>query len=172
MRWARNVSQSTLVHGLVAKTHASSGRDSDYLLSGRRLAELDAWRRDSVLVMSSRELDFVEAGLAHQRRAVALEAERVSAKRRLERRARLRLFALVGAVVLLIGAATFGILARQHPGRPTSVALLYDSPGEVGGLIAAGFDRGVSEFGFAGRKVTSVGSAEGDAQLLQTLHDS
>ncbi len=96
----------------------------------------------------------------------------MSAKRRLERRARLRLFALVGAVVLLIGAATFGILARQHPGRPTSVALLYDAPGEVGGLITAGFDRGVSDFGFAGRKVASVGSGEGDAQLLQTLHDA
>jgi len=150
----------------------SSGRDSDYLLSGRRLTELDAWRHDSVLVLSSRELDFVEAGLAHQRRAVALEAERVSAERRLERRARLRLFALVGAVMLLIGAATLGILARQHAGRPTGVALLYDAPGEVGGLIAAGFDRGVSDFGFAGRKVTSVGSAEGDARLLQTLHDA
>ena len=87
----------------------SSGRD--YLLAGGRLAEHEAWSRDSVLQLTEQEREFVDAGTARQRAEQSEDAARRGERLRLQPRARTRLVVLFVAVVLLTGAVTFGTLA-------------------------------------------------------------
>jgi len=124
-----------------------SGRDPDYLLTGSRLAELEAWSRDSRLLLTGGERAFLEAGLAGRRAREAEEASRRDLERRLERRARSRLVALVGAVVMLVGAATYGLLTWLE-NRPAKVVFV-DSRGSgvFGDAVTAGLDKARMELG-------------------------
>jgi basic membrane lipoprotein Med (substrate-binding protein (PBP1-ABC) superfamily)/DNA-binding SARP family transcriptional activator len=124
----------------------ASGRDPDYLLTGGRLDELEAWSRATQLRLTEPEQGFLDEAVDRRETDRVREESRVKQQRRLERRARRRLVGLVTAIVMLVGAATYGGLLWLG-NRPPDVALLLETgEGSFQTLLAQGFDRAVSEF--------------------------
>lgn len=132
----------------------SAGRDPDYLLTGSRLAEFDEWGRVTTLRLTEREHEFLDAGRERRRQEQDWEAERLEGQRRLERRARGRLWALAAALTLLIAVATYGVLAWLG-NRPPDVVLVFDGRDDAGfnDMIEVGFDGAVSRFDLDAEKV-------------------
>jgi basic membrane lipoprotein Med (substrate-binding protein (PBP1-ABC) superfamily)/DNA-binding SARP family transcriptional activator len=133
-----------------------SDRDPEYLLAGGRLAEFAQWSREGSLQLTTREREFLEAGLERQRAAEAVDAARVEAHHRLARSARVRLFALGATVIALVGGGIVWAVAAPAP-PPRPVALMWTAEGLVNFLIQGGFDRGVTDFGLQGQKYTLAG---------------
>jgi basic membrane lipoprotein Med (substrate-binding protein (PBP1-ABC) superfamily)/DNA-binding SARP family transcriptional activator len=106
----------------------SSGRDPDYLFTGNRLAEFEAWSRDSTLRLTTGERAFLDAALDRRRAAQEQERARLEGQVRLHRRARTRLVALAASLEL---------------------ALVWTGYEDAGydDMIEAGFDRGAEAFG-------------------------
>ena len=142
----------------------ASGRDPDYLLTGSRLAEYEAWSRRSTLRLTVGERGFLEAGLERRRMSEAEESTRQDQERRLERRARTRLMGLVAAVVLLAGAVTYGGLAWLGNRPPDVVFLDSRGSGVFGDAIASGLDRAIEDLGLRGERSIA-------AQPLTALSD-
>ena len=136
-----------------------SGRDADYLLTGRRLTELDDWAREGTLRLTARERQFLDAGLARDRDAGEAEFARTEEHRRLARTARLRLIGLAAAVAILLGsgAAWFAFASRPEL-KP--VALAFTDEGLVNVQITSGFDRAVRDFDLTSRKYPLTGVFE------------
>ena len=130
-----------------------SDRDVDYLLTGGRLAEFEEWSREGSLSLTTRERDFLDAGLARERASSEADAARTEAERKLARSARMRLIGLAAAVAVLLGGAAIWVFAGPSA-RPRPVALMFTSPGLVPTLVASGFDRAVSDFGLTSRKAS------------------
>jgi basic membrane lipoprotein Med (substrate-binding protein (PBP1-ABC) superfamily) len=151
----------------------SSGRNPDYLLIGSRLAEYEAWREGTTLKLTAREREFLGAGITRRRAEQAEETARRERQRQLERRAKSRLWALLGAIALLTAAGTFGVLSWLNTGPP-DVALLFEGTGDAsfGDMAAAGFDRAVAEFGLdAETRLASFGSREVEVELRRLSED-
>jgi basic membrane lipoprotein Med (substrate-binding protein (PBP1-ABC) superfamily)/DNA-binding SARP family transcriptional activator len=129
----------------------ASGRHNDYLLTGGRLSEFEAWRTEGTLHLTGREREFLEAGLARRSQEQREEAARSDANRRLEGRARIRLVALTIAIALLGAAVAYGVWATGN-GHVPSVALLQSGVSALNDLNEDGFDRAVSDFGLAGKE--------------------
>ena len=142
----------------------AADRHSDYLLTGTRLAEFETWIDDASVQITGRQREFIAAGL--ERRSAEQEAERsrAEAERRMERRARTRLLALAGVVVLAIGSVGYAIWAGLFTETP-HVALLHDGLGQVDAISEEGFDRAVSEFGLVGEDQILDNYSEAEAEL-------
>jgi basic membrane lipoprotein Med (substrate-binding protein (PBP1-ABC) superfamily)/DNA-binding SARP family transcriptional activator len=130
----------------------ASGRDADYLLTGTRLAEFEAWSNEGTIRITGRQKAYLSAGL--ERRSAEQEAERgrVETQRRLERRARVRLLALAAVVILVISGGIAGVWAGVFTDAP-HVALLHPGIGELAAQTESSFDQAVSEFGLIGEEV-------------------
>lgn len=132
-----------------------AGRHVDYLLAGSRLAEFDGWLQGGVLQLTSSERQFLEASTARQRQQEEEREARAGLERRLVWRARTTLVGLFVSVVLLGGALAYGLMSGF--GAPSQTVGLYWWGGDLmWDQLEAGFDRGVSEFGFAAKKVELV----------------
>jgi len=127
----------------------ASGRHPDYLLTGTRLAEFEAWSLEGTLHITGTQREFLAAGLARQSDELDAERKRAEGERRLEQRARQRLVALGVAVAVVIGGTGYGLWSGLFSTAPR-VALMHSGEGEVDALGEAGFDRAVSEFGLVG----------------------
>lgn len=143
----------------------ASGRNEDYLLTGGRLAEYEAWSRRSTLRLTAGERAFLEAGLERRRVQETEESSRRDQERRLERRARSRLAGLVVAAVLLAGMATYGALTWLGNRPPDVVFLDSRASGVLGDGVAAGLDRAVSDLGIRGERSVAAEAAR-PADLL------
>jgi basic membrane lipoprotein Med (substrate-binding protein (PBP1-ABC) superfamily)/DNA-binding SARP family transcriptional activator len=144
---------------------ASSDRDPDYLFTGGRLADLEAWVQGTSLELTSTERDFVDASVQRRREQEADEAIRRERHRRLERRARTRLLALVAAVALLVGAITYGTLGWLGD-KPSNVVLLGGrGHTDIDALVTTGFDEAVAEFDIRGEKATGAGPGLGSEDV-------
>lgn len=152
----------------------SSGRNADYLLTGTRLVEFEAWTHDRTLPMTARQKEFLAAGLARRQAEEEVERARTETERRLERRARWRLVGLATAIAVLVGGAGYGAWAGVFTHVP-HVALVQSGVGEIDALIEAGFDRAVSEFGLVGEErlypVTFDGREAGIRELAASGAD-
>jgi basic membrane lipoprotein Med (substrate-binding protein (PBP1-ABC) superfamily)/DNA-binding SARP family transcriptional activator len=151
----------------------SSNRNPDYLLIGSRLVEYEAWGSDTTLQLTRQEGEFLGAGIARRRAEQAETTARRERQRQLERRARTRLWALLGAIALLTAGVTFGVLTWLGSG-PSDVALLFEGTGDAGfgDMAADGFDGAVSEFGLdSDVRLVSIGSREVEAELRRLSED-
>ena len=130
----------------------ASGRDADYLLTGTRLAEFEAWSYEGTLRITRTQKEYLTAGL--ERRSAEQQAERgrLEAQHRLERRARMRLLALVAIVALVVASVIAGVWAGVFADAP-HVALLHPGIGEGSAQAESAFDRAVSEFGLIGEEM-------------------
>jgi basic membrane lipoprotein Med (substrate-binding protein (PBP1-ABC) superfamily)/DNA-binding SARP family transcriptional activator len=133
-----------------------SGRDADYLLAGRRLAELEEWSREGTLRLTAREREFLDTGLARGREAEEIETARTGEHRRLARTARLRLIGLAAALVVMLGSGAAWFAFASQPEREP-VALLFTDEGLVTLQVTSGFDRAVRDFDLASRKYSWEG---------------
>ena len=124
-----------------------SGRQPDYLLAGSRLTLYDQWTEAEGLRLTTSERAFVAASIAKHEKDQVEEASRLSTAEKLNKRVRNRARALAGLAVLLVAT---GILLIQiwEASRPPDVALLFGGRGDGGyyDMVAAGFDRVVSDF--------------------------
>jgi len=137
----------------------------DYLLTGTRLVEFEAWIKDASVQINDRQREFLVAGLDRRRAEQDAERIRLETQRRLERRARVRLVALGAVIVLAIGAAGIAAWAGLFE-QPQRVALLHSGVGQIDAMFEAGFDRAVSDFGLVGGEMFYVEQAgEGDREL-------
>jgi basic membrane protein A len=131
-----------------------SGRDAEYLLTGSRLAELEAWTQEGSLPLTAGERAFLEAGVERREAEVSAEVAREADHLRLARTARTRLLGLAAAAVVAMGlggAVVYGVLTAPPPG-PAPVAFLWTEPGIVNTQVVSGFDRAVADFGLVGLK--------------------
>jgi DNA-binding SARP family transcriptional activator/basic membrane lipoprotein Med (substrate-binding protein (PBP1-ABC) superfamily) len=129
----------------------ASGRHPDYLLTGTRLAEFEAWSHEGTLQLGGNQRAFLDAGLARQRDERAVELVRAEGEKRLEQRARRRLVALGIVLAMVVGGVGLGVWGGWFSSAPR-VALVHSGVGEVDALGEAGFDRAVSEFGLIGEE--------------------
>jgi basic membrane lipoprotein Med (substrate-binding protein (PBP1-ABC) superfamily)/DNA-binding SARP family transcriptional activator len=129
-----------------------AGRNDDYLVSGTRLTELEALRQEGALQLTSTEKEFLETALARRQADRQLDDARRADHRRLERRARVRLVALIAVLVMFGGAVAYGSVALTGHGPPR-VAIVHPALNiAVINLLDAGFDAGVAKFGMLGTK--------------------
>jgi DNA-binding SARP family transcriptional activator/basic membrane lipoprotein Med (substrate-binding protein (PBP1-ABC) superfamily) len=145
----------------------ASGRHADYLLTGTRLAEFEAWTSEGALPLGGQVREFLAAGSERRNAEEAVERQRAVTQLRLERRARMRLLALAAVVGLVIVGAIAGAWAGIFS-DPPRVALVHSGVGEVDALAEAGFDRAVSEFGLRGEEILfEDGSGNDEAALME-----
>jgi basic membrane lipoprotein Med (substrate-binding protein (PBP1-ABC) superfamily)/DNA-binding SARP family transcriptional activator len=129
----------------------ASGRNADYLLTGTRLAEFEAWSEEGTLQITGRQKAYLSAGL--ERRSAEQQAERgrLEEQQRLERRARMRLLARRGPLPGHRRRHRWGMGRRLHDAP--HVALMHPGITELAALAVSSFDRAVSEFGLIGEEV-------------------
>ena len=84
-----------------------SAHDTDYLLSGKRLAEYERWRDATAMRLTTAERDYLDASVARRDAEVAAERERVARETGLARRARRSFIALVSSVTFAVHDAAF-----------------------------------------------------------------
>jgi DNA-binding SARP family transcriptional activator/basic membrane lipoprotein Med (substrate-binding protein (PBP1-ABC) superfamily) len=150
----------------------AAGKNPDYLLVGTRLAEFEAWSQEGILQIGGRLKEFLTACLERRSALDAAERLRAEAERRLQRRARIRLFALAGAMVLLVGGSGLAIWAGLF-NRTPHVAFMHSGSGHVDAIGEDGFDRAVSEFGLIGEESLYVSRfPDGGLAELKDLSDA
>ena len=149
----------------------ASGRNADYLLTGTRLAEFEAWSKEGTLRIAGRQKAYIVAGL--ERRSAEQQAERgrLETQHRLERQARMRLLALAAVLFLVIAGVIAGAWAGLFADAP-HVALLRPGIGEGAAQAESAFDRAVLEFGLIGEEMlydnSVIGADEAAVRELST----
>jgi basic membrane protein A and related proteins len=122
-------------------------QDSDYLLSGNRLADYERWRAATSMRLTTAEQEYLDASLARRDEAAAAESARVAREAGLARRARRRWWALV-AVVGALAVAGIAVLVFG-PGERPEVGLVMMSRGKgMDALLQDGFERAARDFDF------------------------
>jgi basic membrane protein A len=114
-----------------------TGRDSDYLLSGGRLAQYGNWSQETTLRLTTGQCQYLDASLELRRSHEAHEKARQEREHALERAAR-------GAFV----------------GPPEVVLLWEGAVGPLHLMVEQGFDRAVTELGLTSEKVIPRNPAE------------
>lgn len=137
-----------------AEEWIASGRHADYLLTGSRLAEYEAWAAETDFRLAAHERAFLDASGSRREAQEAEESARLEAHRGLERRARRRLWAAAAALTLLVAGGTFAILSWLGS-RPPDAALLFGGYGDGGweDTIAGGFDDAIAELELEAERV-------------------
>jgi basic membrane lipoprotein Med (substrate-binding protein (PBP1-ABC) superfamily)/DNA-binding SARP family transcriptional activator len=141
-----------------AEEWKSTDRNPDYLITGSRLAEYETWSRRATLRLTSSERAFLDSALERRCTEQAEEDDRRDRQQRLERRATRRLRALAAALLVLVAAATVGVVAWLGSGPPDVALVYFGGDQEVDIAAAAGFDRAVSRLGLDAEKVATPGS--------------
>ncbi|MFV9673100.1 MAG: BTAD domain-containing putative transcriptional regulator, partial [Acidimicrobiia bacterium] len=143
------------------------GRDPGYLLTGARLTDYEAWQETTALTLPPDAAAYLAESLELRTTEVAAEIERVEREHKATRRARVRLWGMLAAVVALVAVITFVILAAIA-NRPPLVVFGYQ--GNIGGWdqqMAAGVERASLDFGIEVDVVT--GSDAGAVLAMQEM---
>ncbi len=150
----------------------TADRNDDYLVGGTRLDDARSVADDATLLVSATERDFVAASIARADELIAAEAARHRSRRLLEQRARRRLIGLTAVCALLAGGIWLAVATWARSEPPRRAVLYYSPSGEIGGLVAAGFDAAMSDFGFTSTKV-DMGQTEPSslAEEVDSEHD-
>lgn len=126
----------------------SSGENPDFLLSGSRLDEYQAWAGDTTLTLTGRERSYLDASLAQREATDAREADRDAREARLNRRAKRRLWGVVALLAVLGGIGIATLLAVLRPEPPT-IALVGMLPDDMSQQFINGFESAARDGGFS-----------------------
>lgn len=107
------------------------GRDSGYLLSGARLTDYEGWQESTSIPLPPSVSAYLEASTEARHRAEQAELARIGRETKATRRARVRLWGMLVAVVALVAVVTF-MVATAIANRPPAVAFLFEGPGDQG----------------------------------------
>ena len=144
-RWIEDAHEELEHHAALRAALAeweAAGRDPDYLLTGARLRDHEAWVDHATMRLTHGERDYLDRSIAAREDRAAAERARAAEEARLLRAARWRLRGLVGLLVLVIGGGAMVLSALLAP-PPPRVALL-NVPAE-GNPIAAQFTNGLDQ---------------------------
>ena len=138
----------------------ASGRHADYLFTGTRLADFEAWSAEGIIPVTGRLRDFLAASLARREAEEAAARAQVELERRLEfvrgrvsRRWRPSRTTGSNGSGLAPGTGVSGEVKR--------VTLIRPGTGELSALAEAGFDRAVADFGLVGEEILFEDSVAG-----------
>jgi basic membrane lipoprotein Med (substrate-binding protein (PBP1-ABC) superfamily)/DNA-binding SARP family transcriptional activator len=126
----------------------ASGDDSDFLLTGGRLMQLEEWSRETTIELGVLETSFLQASLQQREARAGEDEERRLREASVARRAKQRLWALAAALSLLAATITYGALALAPEPLPP-IAYISEGRGDGSYLdaLATGFDLAASELG-------------------------
>ena len=126
----------------------ASGRDSDYLLTGGRLAQLEDWSQETTMALALLDAAFLQASLDQQAIVAGEDQERRLREANVARRAKRRLWALAAALALLAATVTYAVLALSPEPFPP-IAYMSDAFADTSyaDSLEAGFDLAASELG-------------------------
>jgi basic membrane lipoprotein Med (substrate-binding protein (PBP1-ABC) superfamily)/DNA-binding SARP family transcriptional activator len=146
----------------------ASGRHADYLLTGTRLAEFEAWSEEGTLPVTGRLREYLVAGLARREAEEAATRAQFELERRLEfvrggvaRRWRPSPSSRSVVSGLARAAGVFSEVKRATLVRPGT--------GELSALIEAGFDQAIAEFGLVGEEFLFDDSVSGREDIRAEL---
>lgn len=124
--------------GIAALEWVDSGERADYLYTGSRLSEYEAWTDTSVVALTQLERRFLQAGADERDRGDEEEAERQAQLLARDKKARRRIGALAAAVLALVcvGAGVLLFAGGEDPPRVERFAPT------AGGVIAQQFEEG------------------------------
>jgi basic membrane lipoprotein Med (substrate-binding protein (PBP1-ABC) superfamily)/DNA-binding SARP family transcriptional activator len=143
----------------------ASGRHADYLLTGTRLAEFEAWSSEETLPFTGRLREFLVAGVARR------EAEEAAIRAQMELERRLEF--VRGGVARRwrpspsspsVGTGSARVFAEVK-----RVTLVRPAAGDLSALSEAGFDRAVAEFGLVGEEILFEDSVGGRDEIKAEL---
>ncbi len=169
--WIEQNRESLLRHRelvVAAGVWRQSGRDQDYLYTGRRLDDALAWAATGTIKLTTQEQEFLDAGAA---RAVAeREAAEEAASRelRLRRSARRRTWGLAAAVVALVAVVAGVVFFATRPEGP-KIALVQAGEATGGGiqaLIQDGWIAAQRDHDFEGERVVPLIDEDEDMRAL------
>ena len=126
-----------------------SAQDSDYLLTGKRLAEYETWRLSTAMRLTTAEHEYLDASIEHRDVEVAAENARVARETGLARRARRGWLALLG-VLVVVGLIGTAIVAGGPGDEPTITLVIPGVDRGIEKLLVEGLDRAESDFHFQG----------------------
>ncbi|MCL1693749.1 MAG: BMP family ABC transporter substrate-binding protein, partial [Actinomycetia bacterium] len=106
-------------------------RDSGYLLSGAKLTDCEAWNASAPITLPLSATAYLTASTEARRKAEEAEVARIGREARVTRRARVRLWGMLAAVVALFAALTFAAATVIGSWGP-AVVLLFEGPGDNG----------------------------------------
>lgn len=129
----------------LAEWQAADG-DDDYLLRGTRLEPFQRWRASGSLRLTVGESAFLDASQAHVDAETVASKEQAAERRRLERRARRRLWFAV-ASVLAAGVAIAAVLLTTAVELPR-IGWVYHRVGYADRFLELGLDRAAAEHRF------------------------
>ena len=119
--------------------------DSDYLLSGKRLAEFERWRAATTMRLTTAEQEYIDASLTRRDDEAAAEAARAAREQGLARRARRRWWALVAVVVgLAVAGAALFVFGPSEP--PTVAMVQLGDASNIHELLVDGLERAARDF--------------------------
>jgi basic membrane protein A len=121
-----------------------SGRNDEFLLTGGRLAEYERWATSTTLRLTTTERSFIDAAIDRRRNAEVAERERIAAETALRRRARRGTWALVAALVALVGLIGAVLIASGGSETGPRVAFFgFDrtAGGSIDALALTALDR-------------------------------
>ena len=122
-------------------------RDPGYLLTGARLTDYEAWAETTTVTMPPTAAVFLEESVEAMRRAEQAEAERVEREERATRRARVRLWGMLAAIVALAGVTTLALISSIANRPPPVIVGSEGSDGAWEQLMLSGVDRAAADFG-------------------------
>jgi basic membrane lipoprotein Med (substrate-binding protein (PBP1-ABC) superfamily)/DNA-binding SARP family transcriptional activator len=106
-------------------------RDSGYLLSGARLTDYEAWQGSTSIALPPSAFAYLTASTEARQKTEQAEVVRIGREARATRRARVRLWGMLAAIVALVAVITF-VVATAIANRPPAVAFLFEGPGDEG----------------------------------------
>jgi len=126
----------------------ATGRDPGYLLAGARLNDYESWQESTPIALPPDAVAYLDESIRARREAETAESERLARETKVTRRAHVRLWGMLAALVTLVAVVTFVVLT-SIANRPPSVAFLYagEDFGGWNSQMHAGLDRASQEYG-------------------------
>jgi serine/threonine protein kinase/ABC-type glycerol-3-phosphate transport system substrate-binding protein len=142
--WIESAREDLRMHARLsaaAREWFEADGSSDYLLTGRRLEQVDETTRRSSIRLTEPERRFLDASLARREAEGAVERDRRAREARLERRAftRLRsLVAVLAASTLVAASLTVVAVNRSREAERRRIEALLSGERETAGRLSAG----------------------------------
>ncbi len=169
-RWIDEGQHDVVTHARLAIAMSeweASDRQTDYLLSGQRLADYEKWAAVSSLRPSTAERTFLDQSIVHRESESLAEEQRVAREMRLGRTARRRLWELGTVVVVVVAGLVASAIVFVSDGEPT-IAVVHGVVGDLGiaDLMIAGSGSAERDQDIPVDLVQPLVSAEDDLRRL------
>ena len=149
----------------------TAGRAPGYLLTGARLADYEAWHESSSIALPPSAFTYLATSTAARIEADRAEAQRRERESKAARRARVRLWGMLAAVVALAAVITF-VVVTAIANRPPSVMFGYEGKGGAWDVqMLSGVERAAADFGIEHGVVAATDIGLGLNEIVESSPD-